>query len=322
MVSIVIPVFNVELYINECIDSVINQTYRDLEIILVDDGSSDGSGAICDEYAIRDSRIKVIHKRNGGLSDARNVGLAMARGEYIYFLDSDEYIRLDAIEKLVDIAEREHAEIVCFNLETFSEDDELPAWEVRIKNTYETMPGADVLKSRIINGEWLPGAQLHFYKLSFLQREQIRFIKGIIYEDVPFSGISYVRAQRVNALNESLYHYRIRKGSIMTAQPSRRNLDCYLTCINELAKEKKRYSKSSIEVEALDLLIKHTAEEYGQIYSRLDWQERRIANTSRRCVITQLSQVHTVSCKVIRFKLLFPKIWLFVKKGKETLKHF
>lgn len=104
LISIIVPIFNVEQYLSKCIESLLNQTYKNLEIILSDDGSTDNSALICDHYAVHDSRIKVIHKKNGGLSDARNAGLDMATGEYIAFIDSDDYFELDAIETLVMIA--------------------------------------------------------------------------------------------------------------------------------------------------------------------------------------------------------------------------
>lgn len=111
LITIIIPVYNVEKYLRECIDSVIAQTYKNLEIILVDDGSIDKSGEICDEYSKKDSRIRVIHKKNGGLSDARNVALDIAKGEYIGFIDSDDYIEKDMFETLYKLAEKYHAEI-------------------------------------------------------------------------------------------------------------------------------------------------------------------------------------------------------------------
>ena len=104
-VSIIVPVYNVEKYVERCIESIIKQSYKNLEIILIDDGSKDNSGKICDEYAEKDNRIKVIHKKNGGLSDARNTGLNIADGEYICFIDSDDYIHKDLVkdnlEKLI-----------------------------------------------------------------------------------------------------------------------------------------------------------------------------------------------------------------------------
>ena len=102
LVSIVVPIYNVEKYIDKCVDSIINQTYKNLEIILVDDGSPDNCGDIADKYAELDNRIKVIHKSNGGLSDARNAGLDISTGEFICFIDSDDYVEMDMIEKTLN----------------------------------------------------------------------------------------------------------------------------------------------------------------------------------------------------------------------------
>ena len=105
LVSVIIPVYNVERYLKKCIDSILNQTYKNLEIILVDDGSTDCSSKICDEYAKNDTRILVIHKANGGQSEARNIGISESKGEYIFFVDSDDYIEYNAIETMLEIAE-------------------------------------------------------------------------------------------------------------------------------------------------------------------------------------------------------------------------
>ena len=101
LISIIVPVYNVESYLKKCLESIINQTYKNIEIILIDDGSTDSSGKICDDYANKDKRIKVIHKQNGGVSDARNTALDICRGDYIGFIDSDDYIELDMYETLL-----------------------------------------------------------------------------------------------------------------------------------------------------------------------------------------------------------------------------
>ena len=111
-VSIVVPIYNVEKYLEQCIDSIINQTLKDIEIILVDDGSPDNCPQICDDYAKKDSRIKVVHKKNGGLSSARNAGIEVATGDYIGFVDSDDYIELDMYEKMYSIAIENNVDFV------------------------------------------------------------------------------------------------------------------------------------------------------------------------------------------------------------------
>ena len=111
LISVIVPIYNVEEYLNECVDSILNQTYKNLEIILVDDGSTDKSGIICDDYAKIDSRIKVIHKKNGGLSDARNVGIDRALGEFIIFIDSDDYIDHSMCEILLAYASKYDVDI-------------------------------------------------------------------------------------------------------------------------------------------------------------------------------------------------------------------
>ena len=111
LISVVVPVYNVEHYLKKCVDSICHQTYRNLEIILVDDGSTDCSGSLCDEFATSDSRIRVIHKSNGGLSDARNAGMELASGEWWMFVDSDDYIAPDTAETLLLAAVENHCEI-------------------------------------------------------------------------------------------------------------------------------------------------------------------------------------------------------------------
>ena len=112
MISVIVPVYNVESYLARCVDSILTQTYQNLEVILVDDGSKDNSGVICDDYARRDSRVNVIHKENGGLSSARNAGIEAAGGEYLAFVDSDDWIEPDAYERLLSAMQKHAAKLV------------------------------------------------------------------------------------------------------------------------------------------------------------------------------------------------------------------
>ena len=113
VISVIVPIYKVEQYLRQCVDSILNQTHSALEVILVDDGSPDGSGKICDEYAARDSRVRVIHKKNGGLSDARNAGIDIARGDYIAFVDSDDWLEPDTYESMLAAMKKYQAKLVC-----------------------------------------------------------------------------------------------------------------------------------------------------------------------------------------------------------------
>lgn len=125
LISVIIPVYNVEKYLNKSIESVIKQTYKELEIILVDDGSTDSSGKICDEFAQKDDRIKVIHKKNGGLSDARNAGISEAKGKYLGFIDSDDYIDKNFYEILYNVLKKYNSDIsICKHRETYTDYEE------------------------------------------------------------------------------------------------------------------------------------------------------------------------------------------------------
>ena len=134
-VSVVLPIYNVEKYLKKSVQSVQNQTYRNLEIILVDDGSKDSSGRICDELSKEDSRIQVVHKNNGGLASARNSGYEVATGEYVMYIDSDDCVKEDTVKKCVDAIERDKSDVVIFGYEKVSEDGnilEVCSWDNKI----------------------------------------------------------------------------------------------------------------------------------------------------------------------------------------------
>ena len=121
-VSIILPIYNVEKYLEKCVNSVINQTYQNIEVILVDDGSKDSSGRICDKLVESDNRIKVIHKKNGGLASARNAGYEAATGEYIMYIDSDDCVKEETVKRCVDVIEKDKSDVVIFGYEKMSED--------------------------------------------------------------------------------------------------------------------------------------------------------------------------------------------------------
>ena len=208
LISVIVPIYQVEAYLRQCIDSILLQTHRNLDIILIDDGSPDGCPKICDEYAEKDNRIRVIHKENGGLSDARNAGLTIARGEYIGFVDSDDWIMPDMYEYLL--------QGIC----GYGADISYCGW-VNIHETWVdyqneqtdkvyTMETAlnELFFDRLKNFSWNK-----LYKAELW--EKVRFPKGRNFEDILTTYKLFERSARVAILKEPKYCYRIRQGSIM-----------------------------------------------------------------------------------------------------------
>ena len=151
LISIIVPVYKVEPYLNKCVDSIINQTYKNIEIILVDDGSPDNCGKICDDYTKKDSRIKVIHKKNGGLSDARNYGIEASIGDYIMFVDSDDYISANMCEILLKTAKKYNADIINCNFEEVFSNAESRINRQAVNKNEEVFSNLDMLKTFFFN---------------------------------------------------------------------------------------------------------------------------------------------------------------------------
>ena len=217
LISVIIPVYNVEKYLRECVDSVINQTYSFIEIILIDDGSTDLSGQICDVYMTRDSRIKVNHQENHGLGHARNVGMRLATGKYIIFLDSDDYWRVDTLEGLVKKAEDHNLQVAVFSAQPFLDGIEHykgPSYSHSVQNDV-VKNGTESFLCASSNGEYYAQACLRMYRLDYLRDNGFQFDEGIIHEDESFSFLAYIHADRVESTGERYYYRRYRPGSIM-----------------------------------------------------------------------------------------------------------
>lgn len=215
-VSVIVPIYNVQKYLDKCIQSIINQTYTNIEIILVDDGSSDGCGHMCDQYADEDDRIKVIHKKNSGVSDARNHGIICATGRYITFIDSDDFIHQRYIEILTDLAVQNQADIVVGDFEPFQGEECCHDKIIHEK---------DILQAQILTSKCL-------YDNNFIQQKRTIFTVawGKIYEKKLWQGIEFPvgklhedtftiyklmeKASKVVYLQESIYYWRRRMDSI------------------------------------------------------------------------------------------------------------
>ena len=216
LVSVVVPVYNVENYLTECLDSITNQTYRNFEVILVDDGSTDGSSQMCDEIAREDERIHVIHKENGGLSDARNTGLRASKGEYIIFIDSDDMVSAIMLEQMVKSMQENNADISTCLFKTFEASKDLRLGDNSVEKI--TMLEGKVLVKKLYSGEYPDIAFVAWnklYKRSLFEDNNIEYPVGRFYEDTFTTFKLLYEAEKIAIIDNPFYHYRIRQGSIM-----------------------------------------------------------------------------------------------------------
>lgn len=216
-ITVIVPVYNVENYLNKCLDSLINQTYKNLEIIVINDGSTDNSGEICQEYAQKDNRIIYIEKENGGLSDARNVGLDKMTGSYVTFIDSDDWVELDYVEILYKKIIEYQADISVGNYYSYNEDEEIYYFHIYGNSYYEKVYDnvsifENLYESQEMKSFALISACGKLYKAKLF--DYLRFDKGKLGEDGYFNQKMYLSVNKVVYLNKGLYAYRQRSGSI------------------------------------------------------------------------------------------------------------
>lgn len=221
LISVIVPIYNVEKYLSKCIDSIINQTYKNLEIILVDDGSPDNCPKICDEYEKKDSRIKVIHKENGGLSDARNAGMKIAKGEYISFIDSDDFISENFINILYRNLSVSKCDIAECDIVKFVEDEN-PVEQLSDKKplVVDTEKGLSML---IAENEFHQYVTNKLYKSELIKG--IYFEKGKLHEDEFWTYRIFGRARSICKIYDVMYFYFQRQNSIMGVSFNLKRLD-------------------------------------------------------------------------------------------------
>lgn len=220
IVSVIIPVYNVEQYLKQCLDSVINQTYKNLEIILVDDGSTDNSGKICDEYALKDTRIKVIHKDNGGLSDARNTGLKIATGEYITFIDSDDDIELDMVEYLYSVLIKFNCKMSVCTHNVIKNNRTKKSFN--LKEDFK-LSSFDCIKKMLYHDGTDTSAWAKLYKKDLF--ENIMYPKGKLFEDIATTYKLFIKSDEIASGHLAKYNYKIRSNSIVRKSFTKAKLD-------------------------------------------------------------------------------------------------
>ena len=208
-ISVILSIYNVEPYLRECLDSVVNQTFRDLEIICVNDGSTDGSLSILEEYAAKDSRVQIVNKENGGQNSARNAGLDRASGEYVAIVDSDDWLDVTAYEKAYARAKESDADMTQYSFiyAGFPDNREIP-----IPDIDETSEQSEKIRLAINN---IIVCWCYLWKTDFIKKNQLRFHEGVLYgEEIPFTYKTAVLANKIAVLPERLHYYRYRSSSM------------------------------------------------------------------------------------------------------------
>ena len=279
LISIIIPVYKVEKYLEKCIQSVINQTYENLQIILVDDGSPDNCGKICDEYAKKDHRIEVIHKSNGGLSDARNKGLEIAKGEYIGFVDSDDYIEADMYEVLYNLLKQYNADVSICNFYTVSQG------KISIKNAdngINEYNRIEILKGILLDRNIQSYAWNKLYKKELF--DEIKYPIGKKYEDIGTTFYLLEKCNKVVVTGKSEYYYINRQDSIVNnvtestitdyIELIMQRYDYIEENIKELSSYNKDYLKRILkiaekDIKSLNEVGDYTKKKYEELYNKV-----------------------------------------------------
>lgn len=280
MFSIIVPIYKVEKYILKCFESIKKQTYSDYEVILVDDGSPDKCPAICDNFAKTDSRYRVIHQLNQGLSAARNTGLQAAIGRYVYFLDSDDTIASNFLERMEQIFQDKRVDIIGFSATVVTLKGTCTLTTGKCISKIEN--GVEITKKRIP----LSTVPLYCYRRDFLKERNILFKEGIYYEDILFTALVFLEDPQIYYIDEPLYFYNKREDSITTSKVKEKNyydiveICRLLTLINKTGwnTEKKK---------ALKNIMKSYILLSEEIYRMLDLNDKmKVSNT--RCELMKI----------------------------------
>ncbi len=282
-ISIVVPVYKAESYLHQCVDSVLAQTFTGFELILVDDGSPDNCGVICDEYAAQDSRIRVIHQKNGGLGKARNVGMDLAGGKYLIFLDSDDYWLPSTLETLFTEAECNKTQVLVFGAQPFMDGIEEPEKYLTYRHTVQNgivRSGPESLKVALDSGEYYSQACLRFYLLKYIQDTGIRFDEGCIHEDVMFSFLTYLLADRVECIGNRFYQRRYHSGSIMTGKSIRSSAHGYRVAVDGLLDAYRKRALSPLGKVQLERFIVKGVQTIRNLYNASFGQKQNAWQTA------------------------------------------
>lgn len=307
LISVIVPVYKVEKYLDRCVQSIVNQTYKNLEIILVDDGSPDACPAMCDRWAEKDSRIKVVHKENGGVSDARNVGMSVARGEYIGFVDSDDYVSFDMYESLLCNLEESGSDISCCGIKMVWDDG---GERIMTPDGNYVLDNLQALKSLIVEDRLKQVVWNRLYKRETVA--EVLFPTGKRHEDVFWNYKAISRANKVSGFEKVCYCYFQNDSGFMGGKYSSDRLYA-IEAYEEIDDFVDKYypSLSAIVKAKLlgcclynsQLLLKSEIQNKSQLFKRIHETAKRTEKKWRKCDSISIKQKLWYE-----MYLLFPKM--------------
>jgi len=324
LVSIVIPVYNVEEYIHECVVSVINQTYKNLEIILVDDGSPDNCPQICDEYAMKDNRVIVVHQKNGGLSAARNSGISKASGKYICFLDSDDYIKNTAIEKLLNTAKNNNSDLVFFDANILFDEKKkkhkkIHQYFIREKK-YKPDAGYKLLLKLYKENVYFPPVQFNFIKKDLIDNNKLKFLENILHEDELFTIELFINSKRAAHCHETLYTYRKREGSITTNKVNAKNFLGINTVFFAIFEMYKNEDDDSEIKNVLKTFTRRSFFSANRVYHEMDKKSQQQVYDKNKLLRITAKNENYFNNNMLRIACINYGIYKFICKVKRKIK--
>ena len=317
LISVIVPIYNVEKYLPKCVDSILNQTYKNLEIILVDDGSPDNSGKICDEYAKRDNRIKVIHKKNGGVSSARNIGLENITGEYIGFVDPDDYINKNMYEDMLYVIKNNNVDIViCNMIKVYDETKKINSLNTS-KELLFVSSGNEKFNNLYNENSMLNSVVWNkLYKKRIF--EKLTFPDGKIHEDEYIMHYLLDRANAIAYIKGAYYYYVQHNNSIMSTYSIKR-LDSVYALENRM-NFFKEYNMKSCEIKTMYSLCMNCIYNYINLNSKLYLEEKIKLKTriNEYYRILKKSKYLTFYEKLkLFFYRIFPKLYTKIVQSKS-----
>lgn len=283
-ISVIVPVYNVEKYVDECIKSILHQNFEDIEIICVNDGTTDGSLKILEKYRKKDKRLSIISQDNQGLGQARNRGLQYAKGKYVCFVDGDDMLTEGALESLYKVAQRTRVQMISYETELLYERKELEKSEnkdlfyYKSKQYHGIKDGKTYFIEMVENNDYCNAAWLLFLNREWLIKQKIWFYPGIYYEDVLFCLKCFWAAERVIHLNRKNYIYRIREHSIMTSRP--KYINVYSSIVNYREAMKILLGIDENQIKLRVALAKH-----------IKFMGTRIRNLDRGCEVSDVFDI-------------------------------